>query len=139
MLKGYLLKRKHAGVDCTCKDPITKEILNSDCPLCLGTGFTLGYYKDPAPATLIFTEPISSVPIHDIKGKLGTLTQTTARAKMSGLPPVNPYDVWVQHETNRRFYITAVKVSAEISGLPLQYDVLIKLANHTDVIYSYNV
>ncbi len=139
VLKGYLLKRKHTGTLCTCRDPVTKEVLNSDCQECFGTGFISGYYLQATPATLIATGPVSTIPIHDPKGQLGTVTATATQAKIAGLPPIFPYDVWVQSETNRRYYITVVKISAEISGLPLQYDVVLKMANYNDVIYQYPI
>jgi len=139
VLQGYLLKRKHTGVRCSCVDPSTKLVLNSDCTNCFGTGFIAGYWNESVTQTLVATTELSAVPVFDPNAIFGTTTKAIIKVKMSGLPPVGMYDVWVHSQSNNRFYIVDLKVSAEVGGLPVQYDAAMQLANYKDIIYTYRI
>ena len=133
---GYLLKRRWTGEPCTCRDPDTKDVYNSDCQNCFGTGIKLGYWKDAISRTIAACGPLNTLPIFDKNLQLGNTTTAIFQAKISGLPPVNQYDAWVAIEGNYRFYITNIKVDAEINAVPLVYTVELSLAEKGDILYS---
>lgn len=133
---GYLLKRKWTGESCTCRDPDTKDVYNSDCPLCFGTGVKVGYWKGYATRTILASSPLGTLPLFDKGLQLGTTTAAVIQAKVSGLPPVTQYDAWVDVEKNYRFYITNVKVDAEFNAVPLVCTLEMRLAESGDVLYS---
>lgn len=136
---GYLLKRKWTGNPCSCVDPDTKQVLDSDCPLCFGTGFEAGYWRAAIKRNILTSSPVSALPLYDINQIAGNVAPAVMRAQIAGLPPINQYDAWVSPTANYRFYITNIQVAAEMEGLPLVYNVELRLAERSDILYSFPV
>lgn len=136
---GYLLKRKWTGVPCSCVDPDTKQVLDSDCPICFGTGFEAGYWRSAIKRNILSSSPLSALPVYDINQVLGTVAPAVIQAQITGLPPINQYDAWISPVNNYRFYITNIQVAAELEGLPLLYNVEMRLAERSDILYSFPV
>lgn len=138
--QGYLLKRKLFGTECPdCVDTHTKEVTNSDCSTCYGTGKVHGYWKSLIPKKIIVSSPLDSTPIFDTSLNLGTVAPAETKVKFPGLIPISPYDVWVYPHSSKRFYIVQVQVSADIAGLPIVYDATMRQAELSDIIYQYNI
>lgn len=135
-LDGYLLKRKLYGTPCTCIDPFTKEIRKSDCSICKGTGKVNGYWKQPIVRSIHISSTISDHPTFDTSLAMGTIVPTTFKARITGLPPITQYDVWVHRASGRRFYINEVQVAAEINTMPIIYEAVLSQAERKDIIYS---
>lgn len=136
-LPGILLKRRHVGISCTvCTDADTKEVIFSDCTSCYGTGIVGGYYIQSAqPVTITSHSPINLSLFHDTQAT-GTVNPSTIQALIPAYIYVDPYDVWVCTDNNRRFYITESVVAAEIGGCPLLYKAELRLAPPEDIIYT---
>jgi len=134
-----LLKRRYTGTVCSCRDPITKEVLNPDCATCYGTGIVGGYYQEGSEKTILTTTPLNSLPAFDTSVKTGSMTQSKMVAKFAGLPPIRRGDVFVNTPTNRRFYVTGSQVSAEVQGFPVIQDMELQLADYKDIIYSFSL
>jgi len=133
---GYLLKRKWAGESCSCRDPDTKDVYNSDCPNCFGTGFKSGYWKGAVSRSIQISTPLNVLPIFDKGLQLGNVTVAAIQAKIAGMPPITQYDAWIPTEHNYRFYITNVKVDAEFNAMPIICTVELRLAERNDILYS---
>lgn len=133
--EGVLLKRRYNGVRCACVDSITKEILNSDCTTCFGTGIQGGYWQPPSKVAMITRTPLSLTPTLDTNLNMGTVAPQPIRFQTPANIPINKHDVWVHLISNRRFYINEVQVAAEVEGLPLLYVVEARPADLKDVIY----
>jgi len=117
--EGYLLKRRLFGEACSCLDSQTLEIANPQCPLCYGTGFTLGYY-DPYPCFY------AELGTHGIDNKLdggqsrGTIDDAPRTwARMINSPQIFSGDVWVDRDTDFRWQIHAIQNIVEVTGLPV--------------------
>lgn len=139
--KGYLLSRKITGQRCsTCYDSDLKVSLTSDCTNCYGTGFVGGYIKIPFEVRLLGRTPISIYgPIQDPRQQLGMLNPTNFKAKLSGFPIIKPFDAFISSSDLRRYYITNAVTSAEIGGIPVVFDVEMRLAESNDVLQKYPI
>lgn len=138
--EGFLLKRKLFGTTCSqCVNPFTREVTNSDCQTCKGTGIVNGYWNTGIKRTITLSSKISDIPNFDLQLALGTINSSPIRALIPGLPPILPYDVWVSKETGKRFYINTVETAADLGGVPLIYNVELQEAEKTDVVYGITV
>lgn len=135
-----VLTRKRTGTPCTCLDPVTKEVLNPDCLTCYGTGYVGGYHIEGVPKTIIaLSSALNNLEMFDATLRMGTTTVSRIQAKFAGLPILRTQDAIVHTKTNRRFYVVASGVSAEIEGFPLVQDVELQLADFKDVLYKFPV
>lgn len=99
-----LLKRRHFGTRCTdCYDPMSREVISSECSSCYGTSWEEGYYDPYYTLARI------------IRGSTGHIqTQITTRAEedvnfakvhMLDFPRADEGDILVERHSNRRFLI----------------------------------
>lgn len=131
---GYLLKARRYGPACThCTDLYTKEISQSNCTTCYGTGFLAGYY-DPIPATYADIGVGANVTNRD--GQHGTVKQDMRKARFVGDPQLYTYDVWINKYSDERYYIREVETQAQHRGINVVFSVELKLAPYTDIIYT---
>jgi hypothetical protein len=138
--EGYLLKVKVAGTPCECIDTMTMEVRNPQCTICLGSGIVGGYH----PAMECCWAALYSETSHDRvsgdAGKPGTVNDLVIRARMLAVPPLFERDVWVQKDSDQRYYVHSVKSKTEIRSVPLIYDpVELRMAPFTDPIYSVEI
>lgn len=133
---GYLLKAKRYGVDCTeCLDPHTGEVTKSHCTTCKGTRWVGGYY---AAIPAIFSQ-LSENPTRthrDTQQNRATVHDEVKKGRFIGLPQIYSYDVWVDADSDQRYYIHSVNVLAHLRGVPLVYEVELRQADFKDVIYQ---
>lgn len=134
--QGFLLKRKKFGVRCPqCTDWDTKEITNSDCGNCYGTGLVGGYYagvefwmtlNNNWSRRLKTFEPPRGT--HDA-GNWGT-------GRCVFYPPIDTKDIWVRADNDTRYIIDNYVPVAQFRGLPIVVVAQIRLAPASDVIYN---
>ena len=134
-LDGYLLKRRLEGTTCDCLDPYTGGITNHDCEFCHGTGFVDGYWR-AIDNTMLDLSPETHGTQRDNQMSRGTVTDMVAKGRFVGIPVLNRNDIWIDKESDRRYYVWDVQNLSEINQVPILVNVDLKLAEATDAIYA---
>lgn len=146
--KGWLLKRKRFGEKCPgkpkpgkpgqfipCRDWDTDDVIDSNCPTCLGTGIEGGYYA-PIEMYAVITQRASSSKNRE---PAGTTDQVVIEGRVLAYYSPTTYDVWIDEVSGRRFFVNSIKNLAEIRGVPLVCGIEMRLAPFTDPIYSFDI
>jgi hypothetical protein len=129
---GKLLKKKEWGDLCTtCTDYDTEELVDTDCPKCLGTGIIGGYYA-PIDMPLQF-EPSGK---EKVTTDIGPVEDQRKRARVVAYPFIQTGDIWIDGDSNERWRIRPVQTIAEVRGRPLIQKLELRMIPQTDVIYS---
>jgi hypothetical protein len=136
--EGYLLKRKHHGTICSCVDPFTGGILNSDHEECGGTGKVTGFWTGTE-HTMFDLAPAASDNRLDPQQQRGTISDDVRAGSFIGIPQMERGDVWVDANSDARFYILGTKNEAEINMVPIIVQAELRLAPFSDVVYSIDV
>lgn len=137
-LQGVLLKRKWFGPYCECVDQETNEITDTSCRTCYGTGIVGGYWK-AGELRLSDISVTVEMPRRDPGQARPPTDPQMVTAMLVGIPPVQPDDVWVRLDSNRRYYVRAVRHRSEVGGIPLNSHLEMGLADYGDVIYSFPI
>lgn len=137
--KGFLLKRRLSGTYCSCLDVMTMESRNPKCASCYGTGIVGGYYE-PYPCFFIEAQ-LKGINNHlEDQSNLGTVDPAPViRARMLNYPQVFSRDVWVDYDTDFRWYIRDIKNLVERRGVPVVLNSEIRLAPYSDIIYTFPI
>lgn len=135
-LQGFLLKRKRYESRCTsCTDPLTEEVTDSNCPVCKGTGLVGGYFA-AVPAFLELPPNMQREEMDNAQA-VGTKKDVIFQnCRMLGDPIPDSYDVFVDSGSDRRFIIHEITSSAMMRGYPVAFNVNVRQANFSDVVYS---
>jgi len=135
-LQGFLLKRKRYGSRCTtCTDYLTDEVTNSSCAVCNGTGIIDGYFT--AVPSYLELPPTSTREEMDNAQAVGTKKDVIYQnCRMLGDPIPDSYDVFVDSGSDRRFIIHEITSSAIMRGYPVAFNVNVRQANFSDIVYS---
>lgn len=138
-VSGFLIKPFRFGRPCTrCRDQLTGEVLDSNCPICSGTGFEVGYH--PAlPLQCWDLEPYKITEDQDTNALGTTRKDHMTTARVIGFPTLNVNDIWVNGTSDERWIIHSIKVAAAIRGVPLIYAVEMGLVPLTNAIYALEV
>jgi len=133
---GYIFKRRRYGTQCpedNCLDPITGEIMNSNCEVCGGTGIVFGYY-DPVAASYADVTNENSREHRDNQSR-ATVNDVTISGRFFNFPPLVQGDIWVNRFSDERYYIHQVGELASHRGVPIVWNVELRKAEDTDKIY----
>lgn len=133
--EGYLLKAKRYGTPCACVDPQSREILESACLTCFGTGIVGGYFA-AVPAVFANMDPITTRERQAYNEGLGTVRPTTTRGRFAATVPVVQRDAWAAFGSDDRYYVHTVGVAADWRGVPVVNQVELRLAPRSDVLYK---
>ena len=136
---GYLIKPMRFGKPCPrCRDPLTQEVTDSDCPVCSGTGFEVGYHPplemqcwDLSPQTI--SEDV------DVNLKGTTRENPYVSARVIGFPALNKYDIWVNGTSDERWLVQSIQITAALRNVPLIYQVQLGLLPFNNNAYSIEV
>ena len=133
-VRGWLLKRRLWGDECpVCVDPETKQIKDANCPVCYGTGITGGYY-DPFEYWVIMN-PTNIV--RKLDNEMGLISQSYETVRALAYPLPEPNDVWVNHETDRRYVIQSdIQVIARHRGIDLVLSLRLEERAKSEAIYK---
>ncbi len=133
--EGSLLKRKRFGPPCTrCNDPLTGEPKDSKCPVCFGTGITAGYF---AAVPNIYVELGLETSREKVELQAaGTSRPTVIQCACAADVLVNSRDVFVAERSGRRWFIETVAAVAEYRGYPTKYQLEMRVAPFSDVVYK---
>jgi hypothetical protein len=134
-VRGWLLKRRTFGDACTqCTDPVTGQILNSQCTACYGTGVEGGYFEPFE--YWIALDPAERKTRLDPEAGYMTVVVETARALAYPIP--QPNDLWVNSHTNNRYVIQGDIVAvARHRGIDLVLNLRLKLLETAHVAYQF--
>lgn len=134
--EGYLIKRRLYGERCDCLDVRTLEVLKPQHETCYGTGFVTGYFE-PQPCT--FAELGLRLTREKLDGQRGTTNDLVVPARMLAMPQLLDKDVWVDKDTDVRYFISDIQHLAEVRGVPISVSVALKPAPLSHVIYQFPV
>jgi hypothetical protein len=134
--EGWLLKRRLQSPYCTCVDPITKGVMNSNHALCGGTGRLQGYWN-AAPLKIFDLSPEGEDTRTDKQLTRGTVNDATQiMGRCVGVPLAERRDVWVDAHSGRRYYVDGVNPENEINRVPILVGLKLALAPFSDAIYA---
>lgn len=105
---GHLLKVRYYGDPCTvCVDPFSGDPITDQCDQCYGVGYTQGYHP-PFPC---FNVDLTPTPEHlQMYEDQGPMIQGgVSQIRYLNIPPVHPWDVWVEAATDYRYLIGQIK------------------------------
>jgi len=137
-VEGALLKPMRFGARCDCREELTDEPADSNCPVCSGTGFKVGFHP-PLPMQCWDISP--QVIAEDIDNQMKGTTRENAMitARVIGFPALSKWDVWVNGTSDERWLIHQIKVVAQLRGVPLIYEVTMGLVPFSSGIYAIEV
>lgn len=136
---GYLIKPMRYGTPCPrCRDPLTQEITDSNCPVCSGTGFEIGFHP-PLPLQCWDLAPVSVVEDVDAQLKGATRENPYTTARVIGFPAVNTEDIWVNAGSDERWRVDAIQVTAAIRGVPVVYQIKMGLLPFSNAAYAIEI
>ena len=129
---GYLMKKIVYGQKCPiCKQFEDDAPVNEHCPCCLGTGFKGGYYRAfPMNILQAGQSRMQGVQQH------GATHSVILQAKCTAWPIIELGDVWVDDNTNERFYIQGADVASKFKHVPLIYNLKMHLIEQSDVLHT---
>lgn len=136
-IDGFLLIAKRSGEVCVCVDPLTGELTQGQCPICYGTGFTGGYYT-PQSCTFFDMTPANTNEYRDLQMK-GMTDDSVKEARFIGYPVLRARDVFVERDSDERYYLSRITNKAEIRGVQVVVAPILTLAPFTDIIYTFKV
>lgn len=116
-----------------CIDPITKQVRNSHCPFCHGTGRYPSHYG-PFEMWLQFSAKQNHGASHDDAG--GTKDDKPFSVRAVGTPRLKKNDVLRDPSTGKMYYINAVTNAAEIRRIPVVQQLTVSEAATTDQCYD---
>ena len=134
---GFLLKRKKFGVSCTnpaCLEWDTREVTDSNCPICYGTGIVGGYY--PGIEHYFTFNPGTKRRINAGQPPRGVHSDINDSVRSILYPNIDTRDVWVNVGSDQRYIVDSYDVIVDMKSVPLVGTVHLKLAPATDVVYS---
>lgn len=136
---GYLIKAMRYGTPCrTCRDQLTQEVTNFDCPICSGTGFEVGYFP-PLPMQCWDLSPQTIQENQDAQMKGTTREQAMVTARTVGFPQIDKGDIWVNAKSDERWTVMGLKVAAAMRGVPIVYEVTLGLIPISSTVYLIEV
>jgi len=135
-VSGYLVKPYRFGKFCTrCRDQLSQEILDSNCPVCSGTGYEVGYHPPLAMQCWdLSPEVIEEHVDNQVKGS--TRENAYVSARVIGFPALNKNDIWVNGSNDERWRIETIQVLAELRGVPIVYNVKMGLLPFNNSVYA---
>lgn len=139
-IAGILLRVRRYGPICSnCVDPTLREVSNSQCEICYGTGI-LGGYAPPVYGVFIDTSFEPTVEHVEHESMTGMQDEAAILpGRMAALYPVQTRDVWINDAADKRYYIFQVKPTATYQGMPISYALELRLANRKDIIYKFPI
>lgn len=139
---GALLRRRNTGTKCPdCLDELTGEVRQAECETCYGTGYVSGYY-DPVGgvyAAVGLQQSHNNQDTHQ-GGTRGTIDDgKKAFARMLAVPQLFEGDIWIDQKNDYRYAVHTIKQNSAWRGLPVSYQVELRLIPFSDIIYSIDV
>lgn len=111
----FVFKRRHFGDACTCIDPVTDDVLDSECTSCYGTRFVGGYY----PPVEMWGEVTSYIKDKKIDPQgFGMIENYGTAIRLIAAPLLRRGDLIVERENRRAWNVMDVQ-NAELRTIPV--------------------
>lgn len=137
-IPGYLIKPMRYGVPCKrCRDPLSSEVTDANCPVCNGTGFEVGYHPAQPMQCWDLSPQTEQSDVGEPKGT--TREEPYVNARVIGFPGLNKKDIWVNGSSDERWVIETIQVAAAIRGVPIIYQVRMGLVPFSNSLYAVEV
>lgn len=137
-IPGYLIKPMRFGKGCPrCRDELSGEVTDANCPVCNGTGFEVGYHPPQAMQCWDLSPQTDQSDVNEPKGT--TRENPYVNARVIGFPGLNKDDVWVNGSSDERWVIETIQVAAAIRGVPLVYQVRMGLLPFSNTVYQLEI
>lgn len=138
-VSGFLLKPYRFGRPCKrCRDALTAEPLDANCPVCNGTGFEVGYHP-PLPLQC-WDLSLQTIQEHqDVNLKGTTRDNAEVTARVIGWPALNRNDIWVNGKSDERWLVHGIQVAAALRGVPIIYNVQMGLLPFSNAAYAIEI
>jgi hypothetical protein len=135
-IPGMIFKRKISGRECSrCLDYETRQSKDSQCPVCLGTGWIGGYYR-PAPCCPMNIEPADASIHYDVNQR-GPVTNTRFSARTLASPLLITGDIWLNLQNSERYRLMQIHPLVESKGIPVVYQVGMDRLPFSDIVYEF--
>lgn len=131
---GYVLRRRRFGELChVCQEYDTKEIENSRCPVCWGTGFIGGYFRS---IPVMITMDASWHRNFKTDPQVSLRNDIVKHGRTISYPHANTKDIFVCKDRGERYVIREIHTLAEVGSVPVVTGVELRLAPTTSIIYD---
>jgi hypothetical protein len=137
--QGYLLKRRVTGVKCPiCLDFQTDNVLNPECPSCYGTSFECGYFY---PVACVWAKMRPKAYHTHLDNEIrGTVKDVFVGARMLMTELFEEEDVWVNKDSDDRYFVHDIVHASEIRGVPIIGDpITLRLIPYSSIIYTIGI
>lgn len=136
---GFLVKPMRYGKPCKrCRDQLTQEVLDNNCPVCSGTGFEVGYHPAVAMQCWDLSPQVIQEDI-DVNMKGATRQNPYVNARVIGFPALNKGDIWVNGSSDERWLVEVIQVTAALRNVPLVYQVRLGLLPFNNAAYALEI
>jgi hypothetical protein len=115
-----------------CLDPITNEVVDSSCKICLGTGRAIPYH---GPYVAWVTLSPSTRQKARSEDGIGMRQNYDRSCRLVGFPYMKPGDIVAVVNTDKRYRVAGVAHLTEIRGVPVAQQLEIKELPTTDPVY----
>lgn len=137
-IPGYLIKPMRYGVPCPrCRDQLSSEVTDSNCPVCNGTGFEVGYHPAQPMQCWDLSPQNEQSDVGEPKGT--TRENPYVDARVIGFPGLNKDDIWVNGSSDERWVVETIQVTAALRGVPIIYQVRMGLVPFSNTVYAIEV
>ncbi|MEM3075039.1 MAG: hypothetical protein QW727_03820 [Candidatus Pacearchaeota archaeon] len=140
-LKKYniiILKKKRFGLPCSCFDHDTRQVTNSDCMECFGTGIVGGYWTSNLHFVLNFSQDAQfKYTAQEVSLSRGTIYDEKNLVLMTGFPMLDFEDIIHNKDNGMFYFVHSVKGDVEVSKVPIFYRALVNLLPPTHPIYKF--
>lgn len=137
-IPGYLIKPMRFGVPCPrCRDELSSEVTDSNCPVCNGTGFEVGYHPAQPMQCWDLSPQTEQSDVGELKGT--TREEPYVNARVIGFPGLNKKDIWVNGSSDERWVVETIQVAAALRGVPIVYQVRMGLVPFSNSLYAVEV
>lgn len=143
--RGLLFKRRIFGEPCPGRpnpeypsqripsvDPDTGDPVDSECPLCFGTGLLCGYY----PPIDMFCDISQKARERKVDGARGTIDDIRIVGRTTAEVGCEKNDIWIATESDERFVIHTVTHLSELRGVPLVQSIELRRVPARSVLYA---
>ena len=136
---GYLAKPLRYGKPCrTCRDELTQEVTDANCPVCSGTGFEVGFHP-VVPMQCWDLSPQVIQEDVDAQMKGHTRVNAYVNARVIGFPALNTGDIWINGASDERWLVDTIQVIAAVRNVPIVYQVKLGLLPFSNQAYAIEI
>jgi len=133
--RGYILKKIRYGPRCTiCRDRDSGNLLQSQCAICFGTGWQLGYYRA---SYCVYAELAALQVTEQLSLEQNFAGGSTTQIKLLNYPRLYPGDVWVEEATDHRWELGDILHGQAVGSVDVITTCAASRLDFTNVAYQF--